>query len=140
MAFLLLIFPFLSLFLYSRGDEGSLPEFLQRLLDLLLCVHHEWTIPCNGLVQRFPGNQQKAHRCLTRDHLHMVAVTQHDEPGVRNHGSVIFIIASKLTQSWKPAIPSGRTCGISSCMMPRPAVIHCTSPAPMLPELPRVSL
>src|SRR3989442_14803381 len=96
MAFLLQIVPFLALFLYSRGDEGSLSELLQRLLDLLLRVHHEWTIPRYGLVERFPGNQQKANRGPTRDNLHIVAVTQHDEPGVRNHGSVFCIIASKF--------------------------------------------
>src|SRR5207249_4793298 len=44
----------------SRRDECSLPEFLQRLPDLLLCVHYERAITGNGLVQRFPGNQQKA--------------------------------------------------------------------------------
>ena len=27
----------------------------------------------------------------------------------------------------------------AKCMIPPPAVIHCTSPAPMLPALPRVS-
>jgi hypothetical protein len=29
----------LSLFPSSRCDEGSMAEFLQRLLDLLFCVH-----------------------------------------------------------------------------------------------------
>src|SRR5437899_8933389 len=96
MAFLLQIVLFLALFLDSRGDEGSLAEFLQRLLDLLFCVHHEWTIARNGLVQRLPGNQQKASRLLTRDHLHIVAVAQHDEPWVRNYGAIFLIIAGKF--------------------------------------------
>src|SRR2546426_9251079 len=38
----------------------------------------------------------RSHRGPTRDNLHIVAVTQHDEPGVRNHGSVFCIIASKF--------------------------------------------
>ena len=65
----------------SRCDECSLSKFLQRLLDLLFCVHHERAVPRNGLVQRLPGDEQKADRRLSRDHLHRIAVPQHDEPG-----------------------------------------------------------
>ena len=35
--------------------------------------------------------------------------------------------------------PCASPCGISWCMMPLPAVIHCTSPAPSTPLLPRLS-
>src|SRR5206468_1112211 len=93
----------------SRRDECSLPEFLQRLPDLLLCVHYERAITGNGLVQRFPGNQQKADGALTRDHLQIIAVSQHDEPCVRNHGSVVFLIAGKFRLAFKD---------VGKCRMP----------------------
>src|SRR5438132_8245482 len=96
MAFLLQIVLFLALFLDSRGDEGSLAEFEQRLLDLLFCVHHEWTIPRNGLVQRLSGNQQKANRMRASDHLHVITVTQYDEPWRRNLCPVHPIVTCKL--------------------------------------------
>src|SRR5918992_157794 len=35
--------------------------------------------------------------------------------------------------------PSGSPFGISWCRMPLPAVIHCTSPAPIRPRFPRLS-
>src|SRR2546422_8312244 len=46
----------------------------------------------------------------------------------------------RLAQSWKPCIrPCGSPCGISWWRIPLPAVIHCTSPAPRAPLLPRLS-
>ena len=41
--------------------------------------------------------------------------------------------AGRFSHNWSPAMPSGRTCGISSWRMPLPDVIHWMSPAPMLP-------
>ncbi len=38
--------------------------------------------------QRFPGHQQEANRGLTGTHLHIIAVTQYDEPWRRNRCSV----------------------------------------------------
>ena len=52
--------------------------------------------------------------------------------------------SSATTAGWpragsRASGPAGSPCGISWCRMPRPAVIHCTSPAPSEPWLPRLS-
>jgi hypothetical protein len=77
-------------------------EFEQRLLDLLLRVHHERTIPRNGLMQRFSGDQRKANRDLTCGHLHRIAVTQHDERWRRNRWVVSPIAAPESRLAHQP--------------------------------------
>ena len=55
-------------------------------------------------------------------------------------GCVILSDAGRFAHNWKPCIwPRSLPCGISWWTMPLPAVIHCTSPALMLPLLPRLS-
>ena len=47
-------------------------------------------------------------------------------------GCDILSAAGRFTQSWNPSMwPSSGARGISSCMMPPPAVIHWMSPAPI---------
>src|SRR5271169_3240472 len=40
----------------SPLQEGSLFQFFERLLELLLRVHHDGTIPCYRLFERFSGD------------------------------------------------------------------------------------
>ena len=54
--------------------------------------------------------------------------------------SVILSDDGRFAHSWKPCMrPCASPFGISWCRMPLPAVIHCTSPAPSVPRLPRLS-
>src|ERR1017187_2608857 len=52
--------------------------------------------------------------------------------------SVIFWLRGRVTHSWRGCACSLRK-GSSRWMMPRPAGIHCTSPGPSTPALPRLS-
>ncbi len=59
-------------------------------------------------------------------------------------GAIILSLAGRFTQIWKPCMRPPfsrmRLDGISECTTPRPAVIHCTSPGPILPRWPAESL
>ena len=57
----------------------------------------------------------------------------------RYFGRLILSRAGRFSQSCRPPMPSGRTCGISSCRMPLPDVIHWMSPAPIDPWWPSES-
>ena len=51
-------------------QERPLFEFLERVLQLLLRIHHDGAIPGHGLFQRFPRNKQEANTfiaCLNHD-------------------------------------------------------------------------
>jgi hypothetical protein len=50
----------------------------------------------------------------------------------------ILLQEARFTQSCKPLEVLGPA-GISECTMPRPAVIHCTSPALIVPRCPSKS-
>src|SRR5688572_31870112 len=58
----------------TLARKRALLQFAQRLLDLLLRIHHEGTVARDGLVQRFTGHQKKSRRRLVRAHFDAVAI------------------------------------------------------------------
>src|SRR5438552_4703156 len=47
-------------------QECSFPQFLVRVLQLSLRVHHDWAVPRHWFLERFAGNQQEADAILAR--------------------------------------------------------------------------
>src|SRR5205823_13558207 len=82
--------------LFLRCDECPLLEFSQRLLDLLFCVHHEWTVPRNRFMQRLPRHQQEANRGVIRGYLYIIAVAQHHEFWMSNLRCVFVFTTGKF--------------------------------------------
>ncbi len=35
-------------------QKSPLPQLLERLLELLLRIHHDWSVPRNGFLDRLP--------------------------------------------------------------------------------------
>src|ERR1700719_4696072 len=44
----------------TRLQELALLQFGERLLQLFLCVHHDGTVPRNGFLEWFPGDEQES--------------------------------------------------------------------------------
>ncbi len=66
----------------TRFQKCPLLQLIIRLLQLRLRVHDDWAIPRNGLLQGFPGHQQKANPILTRLHLNMISAVEENERAV----------------------------------------------------------
>src|SRR5438034_4719293 len=62
-------------------DEASIPQILQRLLDLRTRVHHERTIARDRLVQRPRRREEEPAAVTVRGRFDRVAVAEDDERG-----------------------------------------------------------
>src|SRR5260370_7107402 len=68
-------------------EKGSLLQFRECLLQLLLRVHHDGPVPCDGFLERFARDEQEAHSIFSTLDLAFVApVKQADRPLVGFRG------------------------------------------------------
>ena len=135
-----------------RGAEAS-----RNVPEPAKTYANAWRVVSTGSVLRLPGRHRHVevariggdafHRPLLAPEVaahhpharavvvgHLGDVLRRRCPG--SAASVILSDAGRFAQSWKPCMrPCGSPFGISWWMMPLPAVIHCTSPAPMLPAV-----
>src|SRR5712691_3895758 len=65
--------------LSSRLQERALLELLERLPELRLGVHHDGAVPCHGLFQRFPRNQEEPDPVIPGLHRDLVALVEEHE-------------------------------------------------------------
>jgi hypothetical protein len=68
--------------LTRRLDERAVPEFVHRLNQLLLRVHHDRPVPGDRLGDRPAGNQQETDAAFARLHRHLVAGAEDHERAV----------------------------------------------------------
>src|SRR5207302_10634155 len=73
-------FEFLALRL--RLQERSLLKLLERLLELFLRVHHNWTVPSHRLLQRLPRDQEKPDPVLSGLYLQFIAPVEEYERAI----------------------------------------------------------
>src|SRR5437588_1356250 len=71
------LFSFLSSLIGFQ--ECSFPQFLVRVLQLSLRVHHDWTVPRHRFLERFAGNQQEADAILAGLHCDFISAIKEDE-------------------------------------------------------------
>src|SRR4029077_20409307 len=68
-------------------QESSYLEFGECLLELLLRVHHDRSVPCDGLLKRLSRNQQEADSIISGLNRDFVALIEKDERAViRRYG------------------------------------------------------
>src|SRR5712691_7692748 len=68
-----------AMLLSSRLQERPLLELLERLPELLLCVHDDGAVPCDGLFERLPRNQQEPDPVIPGLHCDLVdLVAEHE--------------------------------------------------------------
>ncbi len=60
-------------------QEFTLLEFVERLPELLLCVHDNGAIPGYRLLKRFSGDQEKPDAVVARLHRDLVAAIKEYE-------------------------------------------------------------
>src|SRR5579864_8864064 len=63
-------------------EKGSLLQFGERLLQLLLSVHHDRPIPRDRLFQRFSGDEQEPYAVVPGLHRDLVAAVEQDERAI----------------------------------------------------------
>src|SRR5260370_9273621 len=62
-------------------EKGSLLQFRECLLQLLVRVHHDGPVPCDGFLERFARDEQEAHSLFsTLDRASFAAVKGHERP------------------------------------------------------------
>src|SRR5260370_38805242 len=59
-------------------EKGSLLQFRECLLQLLLRVHHDGPVPCDGFLERFARDEQEAHSIFSSLHRDFVAAVTDD--------------------------------------------------------------
>src|SRR5260370_5379811 len=68
--------------LSSRLQERPLLELLERLPELLLGVHDDGAVPCHGLLERLPRNQEEPDPVIPSLHRDLVALVEEHERAV----------------------------------------------------------
>src|SRR5215469_3010799 len=68
--------PFGELILFQ---ECSFPKFLICLLELGLCVHYDWPIPGDGLLEWFSRDEQKPNSFISGLDRYLIAAIKEDE-------------------------------------------------------------
>ncbi len=63
-------------------QEFSLLKFLERLLELLLRVHHNRSVPCHWLFQWFSRDQEESDSVFPGLHAYFVAAIKEDERAI----------------------------------------------------------
>ena len=105
--------------LYRSGPDGQV--WARSMADLLIDANAKATAARAAGQASLTGEQLARIRSWYR-------------------GAVIFSDDGRLPHNWKPCMrPLGSPLGISWWMIPLPAVIHWTSPAPIAPLLPMLS-
>ena len=67
-------------------QERPLLEFLERLPQLLLGVHHDGAVPRHGLPERLSGAQEEPYSVLPGLYGELVAAVEQYQPAVFHHG------------------------------------------------------
>ena len=64
-------------------QEIPLLQFLERLLEFFLGVHHDGPVPRDRFLERLPGNEKEPDAIFPGLNLHLVAaVEEHERPVV----------------------------------------------------------
>src|SRR4029450_8004074 len=63
-------------------DKGPLLNLSDGLPELLLSIHDNRTVPCDGLFERFPGYQEKADPLLAGLNGHFIPAIEQDKGAV----------------------------------------------------------
>ena len=74
--------PFIQFSLSSsarRLQERPLLQFFERLLEFLLRVHHDRTVPSNGLLQWLPRDQEEPDSFLACLYLYLVTSVEENK-------------------------------------------------------------
>src|SRR4051794_16559919 len=66
----------------SSGDERPVAQLVERLLQLILRVHHDRTVPSDRLFDRPARDEQEADAIVARLDHHFVAAIEQNERSI----------------------------------------------------------
>ena len=67
-------------------EERPLAQFLERLAELLLRVHHDRAVPGDGLLERLSRDEKEPNPVVAGLHLDLVAAVEEHERAVVRFG------------------------------------------------------
>ena len=70
-------------------QEGSFTELGKSLAELLLCVHHDRTVPSHGFLEGLSRDQQESDSIISCLHHDLVTA-------IKQHERAVFCLAMKL--------------------------------------------